>query len=330
MTPVSQNAAPAGYIEIDEQERALSVLTSPQFDVVDYAGRYQQLGKALKVDFSNILRTIAVVPACVSAANHAPIRKTIAELITSRQSRIRNLAPLIARECILQLSEPGEHDLVATVLAPYVRKTLCILSGLEMSDSAVEYHLLSGLFSQSAGIARRRRLDALLGEIWRWLDTVYSDETEQWRGARLALIILGTDATLGTLAASLHAAIPATPTRFDALQFAGAPTHTGVPYVDRFGPDTTSLQGSAAGSSSGTVRVNLAAFEAGQSGSAPHRMFGAGPHTCLGRAIATNLWRELTFEIAQLTGTIELIELEWARNDVFRVPSVFRVRVSHA
>ena len=317
-----------GAETIKDPAQILSVLGSPQFDVFDYAARYTQLAKALKLDFSAILRTLRFVPACAAAEQHAPLRREIGELIANRQTLVRNMAPLIAAQCLAPLGQDGEHDLIASALVPYVGKTLRILSGITMSETAVDHPLLSGLFSQGAGIARRRRLNAQLGEIWRWLDTMRGHEPEQLRGVRLALLVLGFDATVGTLASSLHAALPSGRTALSALALADAPTHTGVPYIDRMATDQSS--GPEGGWQAGDVaRLRLDVFEAGNPGDDSRRLFGSGAHTCLGRAIATSLWRTLADTLRQLPGDIEVVELTWARNDVFRVPETFKVRITH-
>jgi hypothetical protein len=78
-------------VTISDPKQIIGVLTSPQFDVVDYAPRYARLGEALKLDFSHILRTLEFVPICVESAKHAPLRRQIGELIAADQVRVRNM-----------------------------------------------------------------------------------------------------------------------------------------------------------------------------------------------------------------------------------------------
>ncbi len=101
---------------IAEPEQILTALTSPQFDVVDYAGRYAGLARALDLDFPHIMRTLRFVPACVEAAHHGPLRRQIGELIAERQVLVRNMTPLILDQLLVRLRRPGEHELVTTVL----------------------------------------------------------------------------------------------------------------------------------------------------------------------------------------------------------------------
>lgn len=315
-------------VTISDPKQIISVLTSPQFDVVDYAPRYARLGEALKLDFSHILRTLEFVPICVESAKHAPLRRQIGELIAADQVRVRNMAPLVAAGLLAPLRQAGDYDLVSAVLKPYVQKTLRLLSGISLDESVVDHSLLSALFSQSIGVARRKRLNDQLGTVWNWLDQVYAHETESQRGVRLALIILGFDATLGTLAGSLHAALPNGPIAFNALEFASAPTRTGVPYVDRRAIASANHPAAKA-QADGLARVRLDAFEADERAHERHRFFGAGAHACLGRALATDLWRTLCEALQGLPGQIEVLDLVWAHSDVLRVPEVFWVRVSH-
>lgn len=313
---------------VNDPGQIVGALTSSQFDVVDYAGRYASLARALKLDFSHIMRTLRYIPACVEAAHHGPLRRQIGELIAERQTLARNLTPLILDQLLARLHHPGAHELVTTVLRPYIEKTLRILSGIELDETTLDQALLSALFSQGAGIARRRRLNAQLGTVWQWLDQVYAAEPESRRGVRLALIVLGSDATLGTLADSLHAALPRRRAPFSELEFAAAPTHTGVPYVDRRAV-TSGTTGGQVWAADAVARLQLNIFEANALADERHRFFGAGAHTCLGRAIATKMWVTLGQALRDLPGEVEVESLTWARSDVLRIPQEFWVKISH-
>lgn len=305
-----------------------AVLHSPQFDVVDYSARHANLARALNLDFSHILRTLQFVPACLDAARHSGVRREIGELIAERQAAVRSMSPLILDALLAPLSQPGEYELVTSVLAPFVQKTLRILSGVEAAEQSLEHMTFSDVFSQNIGIIRRRRLNDNLGTVWQWLDEVYANEPESRRGVRLALLVLGADATLGTLAGSLQATLAGAPTRCSDLPFEAVPPCTGVPYVDR--------QAIVAGQIGGEnwergalARLRLDAFEAAALSEERHRMFGSGAHACLGRAIATHMWRTLMQKLGSLPGRIEFVNLTWQRSDVMRIPEQLVVRILH-
>lgn len=309
-------------IQVDQ---ARSVLSARDVDVADYAGRYANLQERLGVDFSFILRSMNYVPPCVAADRHRNVRAEIAELIGEGQAGLKAELPALVADALCCLRQEGEHDLLGGGLVPLVQEVLGRLSGLSLSRQR-ENSLISHLFSQSIGIARRRRMEDEYRELWEAIADAHPHEPEPRRGARLALVILGFDATVGTLACSLYELISAAPGLMGRLPFAKWPVATGVPYVDRRATADFALNGQEFASGE-SLRVNLDGGGEGHPHRDPALLFGAGAHSCLGRSLALSLWSAVGHGVRAMPGSIRVVDYGLSKNDVFRIPDRFQVRV---
>lgn len=265
------------------------------------------------------------VPPCVSRDKHPAVRQAIAQIIVENQAELKVVLPGLIADSFACLAYPGEHDLLASALIPLVQGVLQIIAGVAPVGNR-QNTLVSHIFSQSLGIARRCRMEAEYRDLGSWLHGRYPDESEERRGARLALLILGYDATIGTLACSLRDLIGHAPQVMADLAFETMPSRTGVPYVDRKATVAT-VGGGRSWEVDDVARVCLGSLEEGASAKDRNRFFGAGSHTCLGRTLFLNLWSQVACAIRAKPGMISLVHFSLGKNDVFRIPEIFTIKV---
>ena len=304
---------------------ATEVLGSTDFSVVPYGDRYAALGARLKLNFDNILFALHHVPLCLDGPAHAEQRADMARLIGERRPAVTAALPGIVQTSFAVLSEPGPQDLLGRLVLPCVDALICVLAGtdLEFDRDA----LTSRIFSQSLGVARRKRLEREVADLVARMTATFPGDTPLRLGSRLSLAILGRDALIGTLALSLHDMLvkstgrPLSETPLDMI-----PTHTGVPYIDRQARCPADV-GGAAVAPGDVVRCMLQSLE-GADESARLRFFGAGAHLCLGRAVTLDLFEQIARHLATVQTRVTVTEFALRDDDVFACPETFNITVS--
>lgn len=304
--------------DVFDSEDALRILADPDYIPVAYGARHHRLAERLGLDFSAILFAIAHIPLCQSGAVHQAARARLARLIGATKGQVETAIPEHVARHMAPLSVPGPTDVLGEVIGPLVSDVLSDLVGLPLGLEVDS--LVSGVFSQSMGVAKRRRMEAELADI---LDRIrqITGGSEQEVGDRLALAILGRDALFGTLGVSLAAQINAAAGRpIGQVAWPELPPETGVPYIDRCpaAPDSTAPD----------VRLHLKTLEASEDPRARLKFFGSGLHTCLGRATSLALWTAMGQALAQNQRQVTVSAWCLRRDDVFQCPEQFEVVVT--
>lgn len=304
---------------------AIDVLTDSRFDVVDYVARYDALATKLDVDFSSIISALSGIPLCTGRDLHANQRQVVAKLIAQRQEATRAALPKLVARHFACFGRPGMHEIVEEAIIPCVQDVMFLLTGIQLPGDRRE-SLFSRVFSQVTGIAKRRRMETEVAALFDTARAHFPEEDEERLGARVALVILGYDASVGTIACSLHSLFDERPKLLSELKFEALPSHTGVPYVDRRALEEVDLAGHS-WSEGDVARVCLKGFEAADHIADRHRLFGAGEHVCLGRPLFTAFWAEIGRVLRGFSTTGTLVSFELRKDDVFSFPSLFEVEV---
>jgi hypothetical protein len=298
-----------------------SVLTSPFLDVTPFADRVAALAARTGLDFSATVFALRALPLATPRGPHAPMRRALAAMMAPRLPVLRERLPGIVADRFTVLSRPGEVEMMETVVVPVVGDALGILSGVELAPG--DCTLVSRIFSEILGPSRRLRLEAEVRALRARIEAAFPDADEVEIGPRLALVILGRDALIGTVARSLEALFrPGTP--FAAIDWPEAPPRTGVPFIDRVAVAEGVVSGRPV-TEGQSIRASLQVHETGIG--EVLGFFGAGAHLCLGRTPALDLWREVGRHASALPGRPEVLEFRLRKDDVFAFPETFRLRV---
>lgn len=301
------------------------VLTSPLLDVTPFADRIAALSRRTGLDLSTTVFALRALPLGADRTRHANLRRTMAAALAPRLPLLRDRLPGIVAARLAPLGRPGRIDMMAGVITPCVGDVLTILSGVEVDAEACA--LVSRIFSEVLGPSRRLRLEAELRDLRHAIETAFPEASAPENGMRLAMVILGRDALIGTMACSLHEVIQAASGRpFTAMSISDFPPRTGVPYIDR----VATAEGDVGGQQvmpGMRMRAHLNRYEDGGRAAALG-FFGAGAHLCLGRTPALDLWRVVARELGTLSGTPRLVAFALRKDDVFAYPDRFIVEVS--
>jgi hypothetical protein len=304
---------------------ATEVLASPDFGVFPYIAGYQGLADRLKLDFGSIIWAMNHIPLCLDGADHAAQRADVARLIGERRNDLLACLPDMARQRLAGLSDPGAHDVMAEIVLPCVDTVIDALAGvtLDLPQDA----LVSRIFSRMMGVARRRRLEAELASVIAQIRDAYPQDPPLRIGSRVALVVLGRDALIGTLARSLHAHfLRAADQRLTDVPGRLSPSHTGVPYIDRQARCATQVGGQDVAEGE-ALRCVLKSLEDGPEAERM-RFFGIGLHLCIGRAVALDLFAALAEVLALVPTRVTVTEFVLREDDVFAFPETFTIVVS--
>jgi hypothetical protein len=298
-----------------------AVLTSAHLDVTPFADRVAALAARTGLDFSATVFALRALPLATPRGAHAPMRRAMAAAMAPRLPVLRERLPALVADRLAVLSRPGEVEMMDEVVVPLVGDVLAILSGVEVAPG--DCTLVSRIFSEILGPSRRLRLEAEVRALRARIEAAFPEADEAEVGQRLALVILGRDALIGTVARSLEALFQ-TGAPFTALDWPEAPPRTGVPFIDRVAVAEGVVSGhSVTGGQS--IRASLQLHETGVGDALG--FFGAGAHLCLGRTPALDLWREVGRYVTTLPGRPEVTDFRLRKDDVFAFPETFRLRV---
>lgn len=313
---------------VDDPALALQALTSDAIGALDYVGRTRRLG-ATGSGLANELFALHHLPIPWNAEAHAVLRRGIAEHLAARRGAIEAELPGIVARHMARFARPGPIEVMSEVLIPLIDDATGLIVGIDLA-ARVDTRFASAIFDRMLGPRRHAAIDDEIGALRTAIrDALGAGWTEEAEGVRLALWILGHDPQLGTIGESLRQLLERfSGRRLSDIPWPDMPAETGVPYVGRTAVADVDI-GPVRIAAGDHVRVLFQGF--GYSGEPAHagRIFGAGPHACLGRPVALDLWRLVT---GQLRG-IELVAIFVASEPrvsdfIFVCPEMLSVELS--
>ncbi len=301
------------------------VLRSPDFRPVDYAARHLSLAAAMGFDATHIVSAINHVPLCLHGDRHAQARKRIARLINEGTENAMAVVETEVPEMIAQLHTPGHHDVMKEFVIPCVDRLISANTGLNItlpSDT-----LVSRLFSQTLGVAKRRRMNAELLALREKIAAQRPELSHEDISDRIVLFILGVDALRGTIARSMQL-IYEGGLQQTSTEIARDYPATAVPYIDREATAACPIGGITYPTGT-NFRARLDQFEERENQAHRNRFFGFGAHSCLGRKLALALWRTVVNSMRDHPANITVSDFKLRKDDVFAIPEVFEIEVIH-
>lgn len=306
---------------VDNQVATQKILKDERFQCVPIKNSHQEIGDALDLDFSDIIYAAANIPLCIKGQEHVESRKRLAKIVGARSKTIRAELPSRVAEHMSRLKTPGRHDMMQDVIIPLVDAVFTDLVECEFEFD--QENPMARIFSNSMGVAKRRRLQKGLKELRASFHEQLNTEDETAVGDRMALTILGHDATIGCLGRSLHAYFSGSDK--EKLTCPAEPTHTGVPFTFRMAQEDAGVDGFDF--AEGDIARNaMLLLEEDDTKDSRMKYFGTGAHTCLGKPITLQLWGEILKFVKDLDVCVVSFKMrELQPDDVFTLPEEFIV-----
>ena len=296
------------------------VLGTRAFEPVAYEARISGLADRLGFDASEVLRAVRAVPLCQRGKAHTETRKRLAALIGQATERVSAFAETDVVALSKGLLSPGPHDVMQELVLPVVDGTIAQIIGV--APESKPDAMISRLFSQSIGVAKRKRMNAEFAGLRTRLSDAFPELDDRAIDDRIALSVLGTDALRGTIGCSLHALF-AQDGDGEATQM---PPKTGVPYVEREAVAEVTVSGQSYPAQT-HFRACLDALEQG-SDKDKMRFWGYGAHTCLGRQMSVQVWQAIAASFKGALHRIAVTDYALRRDDVFAIPEMFMIEVT--
>ena len=304
-------------------------LTQPQ-----YISKYEELAARLGLDFAQICFALRHIPLCLDGSRHAQARRALASIIATNHATLGQAAPLLVERYFGELRSAGRYDLMRTAVEPLVDTLISTLVGIP-AEIVGRFQNLGQVFDMSIGVSKRRQLELRLSNARAEIEASLGGQASPDDvGYRLALIILGRDALVGTIGESLHVLIAdegglgpvdgiASGRSWSTIEFPAQPPRTGVTHIERVVTQTLEFE-SCVLNAGDRVRLYLQADE----GVTGHALFGTGAHACLGQPRAMDLWREICSFLAALPSLVSVVEYRPRTSDyVFSHPEVLVVEI---
>lgn len=304
-----------------------TILGTADFAPLSCSDGHRTIGDHFALDVSEILSVSKHIPLCLRGDAHLAARRRIAEIISGSARQTRDVVEHDIPAMIHKLLTPGQHDVMQEFVTPLVNNLIGKTIGVPLKLG--EDTLVSHLFSHNIGISKRRRMNAELRDLRQAISAEIPSLNQVEVGDRLALCILGSDAMRGTVACSLHAILQTGTTSPDEPTLTATYSKTGVPFIDREALAPAKIEGQDY--PAGTVlRSRLEAFEQADDPKTRQRFFGFGAHTCLGRTLALQVWKQIVHVLDETPVSVTVTEYTLRKDDSFHIPQTFRLEVHHA
>jgi cytochrome P450 len=268
------------------------LIASPKLRPATYEEDYRSLESRLGIDFSSLTFAFSHIPLCLHGERHARQRRRASEFLATRKAALNARIPAAVAARFDAFRRQGHVEVMQDVVLPLVRDVISTIVDIDIA--AGEWRNSSLVFDKSIGVSKRRAIAAEIAALRELIAArLGPDASDDDVGLRLALVILGKDALVGTLGESLHRLFAAhSSRRLSDIDYPKFPPQTGVPFIERLVVTPFALAGSefAAGD---RVRIFLQAFAYEDEPRSRANFFGAGAHACLGRAVSVDVWNAI-------------------------------------
>ncbi len=314
---------------VSDPDQTREFLTSANLDVPRYGSDYQEIANRFSIDFGALRYALEHIPLTNSGEVHARLRRRMAEFLAARLAPTQHWLDERMGALLAPFFAPGPVEVISASVLPIVRGLMASLIALDdMPEPVTDSPSL--LFDRSIGMAKRRRVDAELAMLRDAIaQRLGPDADEAAVGVRLALLILGRDATLGTLGYSLLGLLSGNEgKRLCDIDYPDGPVATGVPHVERI-VITPFNHGGHRFEVGQTVRILMQGLEYADGEVPSARFFGSGIHACLGRPVSILVWRSMTRVLATSTLRARIVGSEpRVDNYVFACPLSLTLELS--
>lgn len=313
---------------IADAELCRQVLSTPELWPAPAVEHYRNMRGSLGEEFPSIAFAFESIPLAMHGEAHAAGRRAMTEFMVSRREPIHQWVAEELPRHLAMLAVPGEAELMTESIRPMVRGLFAAIIGVDLPPHLMLDNI-SQVFDKSISVKRRR----LLEEDMRVLEAHIRERLgpgcdENEVRMRIGLLVVGKDTTVGTLGECLVQLVREFPdTPLSRITYPKAPAQTGLPFVERIATAPVQVGGVEL-KEGDRVRVVLQTFVDAPA-SQHHRLFGAGPHACVGRPLTVDLWSAMCRHMGQMDTRLKLLAYELPQNEyVFNVAKTFRVEVT--
>ncbi len=287
--------------------------------VPDTVANIKMLEARYKRQFPNLIYAVSHIPLLLNGDVHRDIRRGLAEIVSRGRPRILAGLPELMARHITPLDQETHPEWVSARLSPLVGE----IFGL-MCDCPVPLPFpklaLTRLFDRFVSLAALGEAEKHAGQLRQRLAETAPHVDQAYV---VALLVLGRDSLLGTLATAFHTILSENQGKcFADIEFPDFPPETGVAIAERIA--TTDITVGARTIAAGDrVRMYFQPIS-DMSSANKQALFGAGAHSCLGRPISLDVWRAMIETCKGFSSRLISVSCEFESNNIFVMPQFLR------
>lgn len=266
----------------------LEALRSPALAVPDTMAILEQFEVRLGRTFEHVRTANSYVLVLLRAAAHAELRKALARFLAEGLRRLENKFPEMVSAALKPLRTAGIVDLYAQVTRPLIADIISEMIGQKVTPG-IQDLMLGDILTANKSPMKLHQLNADYGKALDFLSQSSQDPAEI--ACKLNCLTFGFDSlTMALMENMIAACRDRAPGQ--AAELPDYPVETGVSVTFRralrdcrFGPHQF-----AAGD---LLRLQLQPLGYSDQRELKEAIFGAGPHSCVGRQLSLKVWSHL-------------------------------------
>jgi cytochrome P450 len=305
-----------------DPETITDLLQDTRLLMPDIGAALTALEQRYDLNLPNVRWAGSVLPLLVNGEQHRKVRAPLAKLLSSEKRREGAWRGQVSALFGEALSRTGRFDAFNELLLPVINAIFRDITGVAVDFPPLT---LTKIFDRYASY---RHLVGLEDHIKLLRAILASAGTPAEAEATVAsLVVLGRDSLLSSLAESfVHYMDEHRGLRLDA-QGPPARLYSGVAIGERIAREDMDVAGVrfAAGD---RIRMYFQSFHAMENETDRYAFFGAGVHSCLGRALALDVWTLMVAELAKPPRTVVSVESEYDRGVVFTMPKFINLELA--
>jgi cytochrome P450 len=281
--------------------------------------------KRFGISLPNLMWMADKLPLVMNGAAHMRVRSGLAKLLSVEKKAGGAWRAPVRSLIRAALSTAGSVEALRGLLVPIVET---VFNGITHINTSFEPLGLTRVFDHYAGYRHLPAMDASFGALRRRL--AEAGVPDDLIGLHIALLIFGRDALLSSMGEGLiDFALECQGRRLDDATLKGPRLFGGVSVGERLVTTPFSFAG-AHFEEGQRVRLSFQGFSYLESDAARLGMFGAGDHSCLGRALALEVWSLFSKELRQLPLTLRAVAFEYERNSMFTMPRSINLELAQS
>ncbi len=291
------------------------------------AAGLDRLQRRFGVQLPNLIFAAGCIPLINEGAAHGEMRRSMSHCLGDHRKRMEAAAGELVERHFSILDGRSEVELIGETLAPFVAEVFSILTQTDEAPAFVPQDA-TRIFDHWASLNALLAAEVAIGTIRRGLEPLFRRGIpREQEGVYLALTILGRDSLLATLGDSLATLIADSAGRcLSEIEYPAHPPETGVAIAERQATESFAYDG-VTFRKGDWLRLYFQGVTYGHGAAKGALMFGAGPHACLGRHLALDLWGAIAGKLASIHRRAEIVEFAYCDNHVFAMPRTVRLEL---
>jgi cytochrome P450 len=300
------------------EELARELLRSPDIVVYDRYNDMRAVAAAKGIRIDRLLEALQQAPLCRNGEGHMASRKDFAQRLQARTDAAVAAFDAVARQRLAQLcAAGGTADLFEGLLLPAMAAVVVELGGSDIHGIDIRQFSPSQIFGIGQKISgpRLQQIEAHVAS---------SGGQSDGSDGALAMTLFAGDPTLGSLGETLVDRIGSHPgERLSDIDWPARFTRTCLPFADRSAAADMEVAGAQIRKGD-RIAVYLGSF---QPDGPLH--FGSGPHTCLGKSLAEQVWTKLRSALKARDERMEIVGVSYREADfAFTMPIRIMSRIT--